>query len=177
MIFRNLVVGVLTPDGPSLVNAGSERFQGWEFELGYRLPFLEALSLYGGYAHHDARFKEFSFFTPDGAFRVVDGKRLELAPRDLWNVKLLMAPKTGPGGFVALRHQNRRALNRRNTFWTPSFYEVDAGLSFDLERFRVAVIGRNLNDSRHYTTESEVGDSQFYVASPRGVSAELTVRF
>src|SRR5204862_3336658 len=108
--------------GPELTNAGSSRFQGWEFELGYSLPFLEGVSLYGGYAHHDARFIRFSFFTPDGELRVVDGKRLELAPRDLWNLKLVLAPKNGPGVFVAVRHQNRRAQNRRNTLWTPSFF-------------------------------------------------------
>jgi outer membrane receptor protein involved in Fe transport len=177
MIFNNLVVSELTPDGPALTNAGKERFQGWEFETGYALPMLAGLSVYGGYAHHDARFIRFSFLTPDGTLRVVDGKRLELAPRDLWNVKLVMAPRTGFGGFVAVRHQNQRPLNRRNTFWTPSFVETDAGLSYDFERFRIAVIGRNLGDSRHYTTESEIGDSQFYVAAPRGVTAELTVRF
>ena len=177
MIFENMVVGVLTPDGPGLTNAGSQRFQGTEVEIGYALPFLEGLSFYGGYAHHDARFKEFSFFTPDGTFRVVNGKRLELNARDLWNVKLVMAPPEGFGGFVAVRHQNQRALNRRNTFWTPSFYQVDAGLSYDFNRFRLAVIGRNLSDERPFTTESEIGDSQFFVAPPRGVSAELTVRF
>ena len=51
------------------------------------------------------------------------------------------------------------------------------GLSYSLEHFLIAVIGRNLGDSRHYTTESEIGDSQFYVAAPRGVTAQLTVRF
>ncbi|MFY9550060.1 MAG: TonB-dependent receptor [Thermoanaerobaculia bacterium] len=178
MIFENLVVGILTPAGPALTNAGSERFQGTEIEVGYALPFLQGLSVYGGYAHHDSRFKQFTFFTPDGTFRDVSGKRLELDPRDLWNFKVVMAPTKGPGGFVALRHQNQRPLTRRNTFYTPSFYQVDAGVTYDLfEKFRIAVIGRNLNDSRHYTTESEIGDSQFYVAPPRGVSAELTVRF
>ena len=41
----------------------------------------------------------------------------------------------------------------------------------------ISVTGRNLTDSRPYATESEIGDSQFYVAPPRGVSAELTFRF
>jgi iron complex outermembrane recepter protein len=177
MIFNNLVVGILTPNGPALTNAGKERFQGWEFETGYALPWLAGLSVYGGYAHHDARFVRFSFLTPDGELRVVDGKQLELVPRDLWNLKLVMAPKTGFGGFVAVRHQNQRPLNRRNTFWTPSFFETDAGISYDFDRFRLAVIGRNLGDSRHYVTESEIGDSQFYVSPPRGVTAELTVKF
>jgi outer membrane receptor protein involved in Fe transport len=177
MIFDNLVVSILTPNGPALTNAGKERFQGWEFELGYALPMLSGLSVYGGYAHHDARFITFSFLTPDGTLRVVDGKRLELVPRDLWNVKLVLAPPRGFGGFTAVRHQNQRPLNRRNTFYTPSFFAVDAGISYGFEHFRLAVIGRNLTDSRHYTTESEIGDSQFFVAPPRGVGAELTVRF
>ena len=95
----------------------------------------------------------------------------------MWNFKFVLAPPKGIGGFVAVRHQNHRPLNRRNTFYTPSFYETDAGLSYGFEHFQLAVIGRNLGDSRHYTTESEIGDSQFYVAAPRGVTAQLTVRF
>ena len=177
IIFNNLVVGILTPDGPALTNAGKERFQGTEVEIGYQIPCTQYLTLYGGYAHHDSRFKEFTFFTPDGEFRDVAGKQLELDPRDLWNFKFVMAPPSGPGGFVAVRHQNHRPLNRRNTFYTPSFYQVDAGLSWDFEHFRLAVFGRNLTDSRPYTTESEIGDSQFFVAPPRGVGADLVVRF
>jgi outer membrane receptor protein involved in Fe transport len=177
-LFDNLVVSVLGPSGtPILTNAGEERFQGVEFEIGYVMPFLKDLQLYGGYAHHDSRFVHFSFFTPDGQYRVVDGKRLELVPRDLWNFKFVLAPAEGLGGFAALRHQNQRPLNRRNGFYTPSFYSFDAGLSFGYRNFLLSVTGRNLTDSRPYATESEIGDSQFYVAPPRGVSAELTFRF
>ena len=177
MIFSNLVVGVLTPDGPALTNAGKVRFQGTEVEIGYAFPFLEGFSLYGGYAHHDSRFKQFTFFTPDGQFRNVAGKQLELDPRDMWNFKFVLAPPQGLGGFAALRHQNHRPLNRRNTFYTPAFYQFEAGLSYVWNCFQLSVIGRNLTDSRPYTTESEIGDSQFYVAPPRGVSAQLTVNF
>jgi len=46
-----------------------------------------------------------------------------------------------------------------------------------MPRARVAVIGRNLGDSRHYVTESEIGDSQFYLAPSRRYTAEVTVRF
>ncbi len=177
-LFNNLVVSILGPHNePILTNAGEERFQGVEFELGYALPFLKALQLYGGYAHHDARFVHFRFLTPDGEQRIVDGKRLELVPRDFWNFKFALAPAEGLGGFVALRHENERPLNRRNTFYTPSFYSFDAGLSFGYGNFLLSVTGRNLTDARPYTTESEIGDSQFYVAPPRGVSADLTFRF
>jgi iron complex outermembrane recepter protein len=177
IIFNNLVVGILTPDGPALTNAGTERFQGTEVEIGYRIPCVPYFSLYGGYAHHDARFKEFSFVDPDGNFLVVDGNRLEMVARDMWNFKFVLAPPSGPGGFVAVRHQNHRPLDRDNVYYTPSFYAVDAGVSWDFDRFRLAVIGRNLTDSRPFVTESEIGDSQYFVAPPRGVSAELTVKF
>ena len=177
MIFSNLVVGVLTPDGPALTNAGKVRFQGTEVEIGYALPFVDYLSLYGGYAYHDSRFKEFTFFTPDGEFRDVAGKQLELDPRNFWNFKFVLAPPQGFGAFAALRHQNHRPLNRRNTFYTPSFYQFDAGLSYVFNCFQLSVIGRNLTNSRPYTTESEIGDSQFFVNPPRGVSAQLTVNF
>jgi len=178
MIFENTVVGVQAANGqPALTNAGSERFQGMEIETSYLPPFAEGLSLSAGYAHHDARFIRFSFFTPDGSFRVVDGKRLELVPRDLWNAGVAFSRGRGPGAFVAVRHQSQRPLNRRNTFFTGPFYETDAGVSWDLPFGRIAVVGRNLGDSRHYVAESDIGDSQFYVAPPRRFTAELTWKF
>jgi outer membrane receptor protein involved in Fe transport len=109
--------------------------------------------------------------------RVVDGKRLELVPRDLWNARVSYARPLGPDVFVAVRHQSQRPLNRRNTFFTDSFYEMDAGAGWDFPWGRVSVVGRNLGDSRHYVAESEIGDSQFYVAPPRRFTAELAWRF
>ncbi|HEY3172935.1 MAG TPA: TonB-dependent receptor, partial [Thermoanaerobaculia bacterium] len=106
MIFENLVVSNIGLDGlPRLINAGSERFQGSEFTLGYRPAALSGLSFLAGYAHHDARFIEFSFVNAEGQLRVVDGKRLELVPRDLWNARLEYANGRGPSAFFALRHQ------------------------------------------------------------------------
>ncbi|MGE5277485.1 MAG: TonB-dependent receptor [Acidobacteriota bacterium] len=178
MIFNNLVVSIQGPGGaPALTNAGEERFQGAEVELRWTPPTVPGLAVRGGYAHHDARFVHFSFVAPEGELVVVDGNRLELAPRDLWNFSASYAPSRGPGAFVAVRHQNRRPLNRRNTFYTDSFYETDAGVSWDFPWGRLAAVGRNLGDSRHYVNESEIGDSQFYVAPPRRFTAELTVRF
>jgi iron complex outermembrane recepter protein len=178
MIFKNLVVSNVGPDGnPRLINAGSERFQGAEFTLGYRPSALPGLSFLAGYTHHDARFIRFSFFNAEGALRVVDGKRLELAPRDLWNARLDYATGHGPSAFVAVRHQNQRPLNRRNVNYTPSFDETDAGVGWDFRWGRASVVGRNLGDSRHYVAESEIGDSQFYVALPRRFTAEVSFRF
>ncbi len=59
----------------------------------------------------------------------------------------------------------------------PAFYEWDAGISWENEWLRVAVNARNLGDNRRPVTESEIGDSQYYIAPPRRFVAELTVRF
>lgn len=178
MSFENMVVSVAGPDGvPKLTNAGEERFQGTELDLSYRPPFAEGLSLAAGYAHHDATFVHFSFFTPEGELRVVDGKRLELVPRDLWNVRLGFARERGPGGFLAVRHQGIRPLNRRNRFYTDAFTEWDAGMTWDFAWGRLGVAGRNLGDSRQPVADSEIGDSQLYINPPRRFLAELTVRF
>ncbi len=178
MNFENLVVSTAGPDGaPFLTNAGEERFQGMDAELVWALPSFEGWSLAAGYAHHDATYVNFSFLTPDGELRVVNGKRLELVPRDLWNARVSYAPKAGLGFWGAVRHQGIRPLTRRNTFYTDSFFEWDAGASWEFPWGRVSFVGRNLGDDRHYTSDSEIGDSQFYVAPPRRVVGELTLKF
>jgi len=178
MSFENLVVSTAGPDGrPLLTNAGEERFQGMDAELVWALPKFEGWSLAAGYGHHDATYVNFSFLTPDGTLRVVDGMRLELVPRDLWNARVSYAPKAGLGIWGAVRHQGVRPLTRRNTFYTDSFYEWDAGASWEFSWGRVSLVGRNLGDDRHYTSDSEIGDSQFYVAPPRRFVGELTLKF
>jgi iron complex outermembrane recepter protein len=178
MNFENMVVAVQDAAGlPSLTNAGEERFQGMELDASFRPRFAQGFSLSAGYAHHDANFVHFSFLTPDGSLRVVDGKRLELVPRDLWNLRLAYAPELGPGAFLAVRHQGQRPLTRRNTAYTDGFFETDAGVSYDFKWGRVALVGRNLGDDRHYIADSEIGDSQFYVAPPRRFFGEVTIKF
>jgi iron complex outermembrane receptor protein len=178
MDFTNMVVSILGPSGgPELVNAGRERFKGWEVQLSAMPQRVPGLSVSGGYAWHDPRYVNFTFVTPDSQFRDVSGSLIELAPRLLWNVRVAYARDRGPGAWIAHRHQGERALNRRNTFFTDPFDEWDAGLTYEMPRGRVSVVGRNLGDSRHYVTESEVGDSQFYVAPSRRYTAEVTVSF
>jgi iron complex outermembrane recepter protein len=178
MSFENLVVSIAGPDGlPMLTNAGKERFQGFETALAWTPRTLPGLSLAAGYAHHDATYVNFSFTDPDGNLVVADGNRLELTPRDTWNVRLGWAPKEGLGAWAALRHQGVRALDPENTVSVPSFYEWDAGASWENDWLRLSLTGRNLGDNRRYVTESEIGDSQFYVAPPRRVAFEITLRF
>jgi outer membrane receptor protein involved in Fe transport len=178
MTLENVVVSTLGPDGlPMLANAGEERFQGFETAVRWAPRNLPALSLSAGYAHHDATYVSFSFTDPAGNLVVVDGNRLELIPRDAWNVRLGWAPKTGLGAWAAVRHQGVRPLDPENTVSVPSFYEWDAGVSWENDLLRISLTGRNLGDNRRYVTESEIGDSQYYVATPRRVVGEVTVRF
>ena len=115
--------------------------------------------------------------TPDGQFRDVSGNHLELVPEDLVNARVSMHSAQGVGGFVAARYQGERPFNRRNTFFADAYTEWDAGVSFARSAWSVAVVGRNLGDDRHVTTESEIGDAQFYVAPPRRVTAEASYHF
>ena len=178
MDFHNMVVSILDPSlQPKLVNAGHERFKGWDVSLGVAPAAVRGLRLSAGYGWHDPRFVNFTFVTPDGQFRDVSGKLIELAPRLLWNGRAAYAPERGVGGWVAVRHQGVRALNRRNGFFDEPFSEVDAGLSCEFRRANVNVSGRNLSDDRHYVAESEIGDSQFYLSPPRRITAELTLPF
>jgi outer membrane receptor protein involved in Fe transport len=178
MKFENLVVSILGAGGlPELTNAGEERFRGFESTVRWSPAALPGSSLSFGYAHHDARFVDFTFVTPTGELRDVSGKKLELVPRDLLNGRASLRTSMGVGGFVAARYQGERPFNRRNTFFAEAFTEWDAGLSYDRDRWRVAIVGRNLGDDRHVVTESEIGDAQFYVAPPRRVAAEVGYRF
>ena len=179
MIFENLVVSTLGADGnPALVNAGKERFQGMEIEVGFRPSAVPDLALLAGYAHHDAKYVRFTFIDPDEGLLDASGQRLELTPRDLWNVKAGYAPAAGPGLWAAVRHQNHRPFDKINEAYMPSYDEWDAGVSWTFSpAVRLSFVGRNLGDSRHYSAESEIGDAQLYVAPPRRFLGELAVRF
>lgn len=178
MIFENLVVANVDASGnPILINAGSQRFQGAEAEIGYRPTALPDLAFSAGYAHHDARYIRFSFIDPDLGLTNADGQRLELVPRDLWNAKIAYQPKSGPGIWAAVRHQSRRPFDKINEAYMDPFYEWDAGASWSFGRFWVSLVGRNLGDSRHFVAESEIGDAQLYVAAPRRFAAEVGVHF
>ncbi len=177
MTFENMVVSTLDATGTNtiFVNAGKESFKGVEAELTVSPKIVPGTTLALGYAYHDARFVNFTFVTPGGTVADVGGKRIELVPRELFSARLDLQAPHGIGVFGAVRYQGKRPLTRRNTFWADPFTELDAGASYTFQRYHLSVVGRNLGDDRHYTTESEQGDSQFYVAPPRRVSAEVSV--
>ncbi len=174
--FHNIVVGVLNANGdPALTNAGHERFKGFEVSAVLTPASYPGWTLSAGYAHHDPRFVEFTFLTPDGQLRNVSGNQVELAPREMWNAKVTYAPILWLGAWAAVRHQGERPLSRRNTSWTPGFEEYDAGVTLELMAASASFTARNLGDSRHDVSESDIGDSQFYVAPPRRYTFQISI--
>jgi iron complex outermembrane receptor protein len=178
MDFENMVVSTLDAGGnPIFINAGRERFKGQEVDLTLAPSMVQGLTLSGGYAYHDARFVEFTFVTPGGALRNVSGKRLELAPKGLFNARVAYEAPMRVGVWAASRSMGARAFNRRNTFFDTPFTQWDAGVHGDFAKASVSITGRNLSDDRHAIGESDIGDSQFYVSPPRRVSAEVSYRY
>ncbi len=156
----------------TLGNAGKTRFTGEEVKLRLAPAALAGFAIEGGYAHHDPRFVHFT--RPNGAS--VDGKQVELAPKELWNLGASWAGPRGASLWVAARGVGERPLNKRNTFFAESYSMWDAGAALTHGAWRFAVIGRNLSDERPIVAESEIGDSQFYVAAPRRVTAQISVK-
>jgi outer membrane receptor protein involved in Fe transport len=171
---ENQVITVQDVNGnPALANAGKTQYRGEEVSLTVTPRRVPGLKVEGGYAHHDPKF--ISFTRPNGA--PVDGKRPELAPQELWNVGASWTG--GPRRFTvwaASHGAGESFFNRRNTFIVPSWSEWDAGVSVETGPARWSVSGRNLSDERHVVAESEIGDSQFYVAAPRRIAAAVTVK-
>lgn len=176
MTFNNLVVSVQGPNGPELVNAGRERFKGVEAALTVAPHVIAGTSLMLGYAHHDARYVQFAFSTPDGVVDV-SGHRLELAPRDLLTARLQAVDRHGLGAFATARWQGRRAFDPENTVVLDPFTEWDAGGWWALGGLRISVTGRNLGNDRHVVGESEIGDSEFFIAPPSRMVAEASYSF
>ena len=178
MDFTNMVVTILDASSqPVNVNAGRERFKGWEVALTAMPRRVPGLSLSGSYAWHDPRFVEFSFKEPDGSILDASGNLVEMAPRLMWSVRAAYAHERGPGAWVAVRHQGERALSESNSAFDQPFSEWDAGLTYEIPRVRVSLVGRNLGDDRHYIAVSELGESQLYVAPKRRFTAEVTLPF
>jgi len=129
------------------------------------------------YSFHDARFVHFTFATPDSQLIDVSGKMLELVPRHIVQARVNVSAPHGTSLFGAIRYQGERPLTRRNSFFADAYTEWDLGAAYEVGHVRVSVTGRNLGDDRHLVSESDIGDSQFYLAPPRRVTAEASYRF
>src|SRR5262249_15629001 len=124
MTFENLVVSILGSGGlPEFLNAGKERFRGVETSLKWTPRGLAGTSFSIGYAHHDARFVDFTFVDPDGNLVDASGNQLELVSRDLVSGRVDLRTPRGIGGFVAARNQGKRPVDPDNVVSIEGFTE------------------------------------------------------
>jgi len=174
MDFENLVVSQDVDGAPGLANAGNEHFRGAEAEA--RWSFGHDFSAVGTWAYHDARFADYLQLFGDTPTQL-DGKRLELSPRQVGSLGLIYAPGKGLRAYLTAAHVGSRYLNKRNTALAAGYNTIDAGVGYRRAQWEVRVDGTNLGDRRDPVAESELGDAQYYRMPARAVWASLRYDF
>ena len=174
MDFKNLVTATVVGGLPSLQNAGTTRFQGFEMAADAR----GAHSVMGRvtYSFHDGKFVD--FIQAFGSTNTqLAGKRFEMSARNLFTAGLIAAPESGLVGDVIIKYVGDRFLNKRNTALAAPFTTVDIGAGYRRNRWELRLDGRNLGDRRDAVSESELGDAQYYRLTARRVDLTFGVRF
>lgn len=174
MDFSNLVTAVDIGGLPGLINAGEERFKGFESGLSFFLP--RNVIARTSYSYHDARFTD---FVQDfgGVATQLAGKRLEMSAHNLFSAGLHYFPERGILGGVQVNYTGQRFLTKRNTAAAGGFATVDVSAGFRTPKWEIRVDGRNLGNRRDPMAESELGDAQYYLMTPRRFDASLRFRF
>jgi iron complex outermembrane receptor protein len=174
MNFQNLVVKQDIGGAPGLTNAGNEHFKGAEAEIHWKL--LDGFSAVGTWAYHDARFADYVQLFDDVPTQL-DGKQLELSPRQVGSLGLMYAQDSGFRAYVTGAHVGARYLNKRNTALAGAYNTVDAGVGYRHAQWELRLDGTNLGDRRDPVAESELGEAQFYRLPARAVWASLRYDF
>ena len=174
MRFDNLVVTQDVGGLAGLINGGSERFRGAEFESHFRLA--DDLNLQGSYAWHDARFKDdVQLF--DNVPVQLRGNQIELSPHHVAGLGLTYAPVQGWNGYLIGSYVGSRYLDKRNTALAGSYTTVDAGIGYRRANWELRLDGKNLSDRRNPVSKSEFGEAEYYRLPGRSVQASLRWTF
>jgi outer membrane receptor protein involved in Fe transport len=174
MDFNNLVTPTSVNGIPELINAGHERFTG--FESGGRVFLPKNFIIRGTYSYHKANFIDFvqDF---DGVPTQLAGKRIEMSPNNLAGGGIMYSPPKGFFGNFQVIYTGSRYLNKRNTALAGGFTTLEAGIGYRVGRWEFVVNGRNLTDARDPVSESELGDAQYYLMTSRRIDAGLRIQF
>ena len=176
MDFSNLVVGQVDAMGnPELINAGKDRFKGFELEADYLLA--GNLRLEGVYSYHDAKYTDFLALNNAGVLEQLAGNRLPLSAHDLGAVGFLYRPAAGFTGWATISYTGSRFLDRENTALASSYATWAAGVGYRFAAWELRLDGWNLNDSRAPIAASEFGPSQYYRMNGRSFRGTLVFRF
>lgn len=145
----------------TLTNAGKVTSGGVEVE--FQAQPTDNFSLSGGFAYTDARID--NFFTPPGqAPRFIAGSALPLSP--LWKASLVGEWRIPVGSFelvpnvvIAYQDEQFSDVNEPAALRIPAYTTVDLSVALTNEsnRFRVALIGRNITDENFVALKSGGG--------------------
>ncbi len=174
MDIENLVIAQIVDGLPSLTNGGNQRFKGVDFTIGYQLP--RHWSARATYGYHDARFTDY-LTEFDGVPAQIAGHRVEMSPHHLASAVVTYAPPLGLIATVQVNVIGSRYLNKRNTALADAYTTFGGGVGYRAERWELRLDARNLNDTRPPVSESELGDSQYYLLTARRLELSATFRF
>lgn len=173
--FDNLVVAATDASGNAVLeNAGSELLSGVELSTRYRIG--GDLELVANCSYHRARFGRF-VDSSSGVARNFGGHQLPLAPRVLASGGLTYLPPRGLHASFTAAYVGRRFLDRANLASTSGYATLDASIGWRWRPFDVTVDGYNLGDRRPPVTESEFGDSSYYLLPARSLWLNLGLQF
>lgn len=174
MDFTNLVTAVTINGDPALINAGKQRFKGFESELAMFLS--QGVVAHATYSFHDAKFTDFvqDF---DGVPTQLAGKRLEMSARHLAAAGINYVPAKGFMGGFEVSYTGSRFLNKRNTAPAGGFTTLGLSAGYHTSRWELRADARNLTDRRDPVSESELGDAQYYLLPSRKVNVTLRMKF
>jgi outer membrane receptor protein involved in Fe transport len=174
MNFENLVTPTSVGGVPELINAGNERFKG--FESGAAFFLRTDIVARATYSFHDARFTDFvqDF---NGAPTQLAGNRIEMSARNLAAFGISYSPVRGFSGGIEFNYTGSRYLDRRNNVLAGGFPTFGLSAGYRTGRWEFRVDGQNLLDRRDPVAESEMGDAQYYLLPSRRVEAGLRLHF
>jgi len=175
MDFENLVVVQEVNGLPTLVNAGAERFKGFEVEADYH--FLPSLIGRATYSYHDAKYQDFAQLADDGSPEQLRGNRLESSPHDIGSAQLLWSPAAGFNAAVLYQYVGERFLDPENTVSASSYGIWGASIGYRLPRWEIRLLGQNLSNTRPPVAASELGPGSYYLLPARTVRLTLSTRF
>jgi outer membrane receptor protein involved in Fe transport len=164
MDFENLVIAQTVNGLPSLTNGGEQRFEGVEAEAHWRVN--DALDTRASVALHSAEFRDY-VAEFDGVPTQLAGNSLEMSADRLASAGVTWCPDHGVIAWGGVNYVGERYLNKRNTVVADPFTAVAAGVGYRFEKAEIRIDGENLTDERDPVSESELGESQYYLLPAR----------
>jgi outer membrane receptor protein involved in Fe transport len=111
--------------------------------------------------------------TEGGANVALAGKQLTLAPHLLGSLGLVYASDHGFEGSLVANQIGPRFLDLANTARAAAYSTVDAAAGYQLGEYGIRVSVRNVGNRRVPVTQSEFGDSSYYLLPARSLFVEI----